>query len=398
MTTTQSPATAQPPSTTTSTLQFWVNKQSLGDTRLLERPRAALAQGQVRLRVDSFALTANNITYAAFGDAMNYWGFYPTDDPAWGIVPVWGFGTVVDSACEGIAAGERFYGYYPMGSEVVLTPAKVKATGFMDGAPHRAALHGVYNQYHRTTLDAFHLQNATPASGAPSPAMSDAIEALLRPLFLTSWLIDDFLAGESFFGANVAILSSASSKTAYGTAYCLKQRTGVQKIQVVGLTSAANIAFCESLGCYDRVLAYDDLSSIAADAKCVYIDFAGNAALRMAVHTRFSHLAYSCSIGGTHVKDLGSGKGLPGPRAVLFFAPAQSAKRVAEWGAAEFGKRIVSAWHGFTHQAADPTSSTQSAWLEPQFHQGAAAVSAAYQTVLAGSSDPRHGHVMCFPD
>jgi hypothetical protein len=380
--------------------QFWVSKTTLTDTKLHALPRPNLTIGQVRLGVDSFALTSNNITYAAFGDVMNYWGFYPTGDAAWGIVPVWGFGTVVDSACEGIAAGERFYGYYPMASEVVLTPAKVRATGFMDGAPHRAALHGVYNQYHRTTLDAFHSQHDNAASeaktDAQTAAQTDAIEALLRPLFLTSWLIDDFLAGESFFGANVAILSSASSKTAYGTAHCLKQHKVVQPIEVIGLTSAANIAFCESLGCYDRVIAYEDLSSIAADVNCVYIDFAGNAALRMAIHTRFSHLAYSCSIGGTHVKDLGSGKGLPGPRAVLFFAPAQSAKRVAEWGATEFGKRIVSAWHGFTRTATHQPSSDQPAWLVPQFHHGASAVSAAYQAVLAGRSDARHGHVLSF--
>jgi hypothetical protein len=370
---------------TEPTQQLWVNKQSLGDTRRVDLTPVPLVSGEVRLKVDSFALTSNNITYAAFGDAMNYWGFYSTGDAAWGIVPVWGFGTVVDTACEGIALGERFYGYYPMASEVVLTPAKVRVTGFMDGAPHRTALHAVYNQYHRTTLDAFHSQQDTPTLNAKS----DVVEALLRPLFLTSWLIDDFLGSEAFFGANVAILSSASSKTAYGTAHCLKQRTGVE---VIGLTSAANIAFCESLGCYDRVIAYEDLANINADARCVYIDFAGNAALRMAIHTRFINLAYSCSIGGTHVEHLGSGKGLPGPRAVLFFAPAQSAKRAAEWGAAEFGQRIVSAWHGFTRQA----TCTQPAWLEPQFHHGSAAVAAAYQAVLAGRGDARHGHVLSF--
>ena len=47
-------------------------------------PDAPLASGQVRLRVEHFALTANNITYAAFGAAMNYWQFFPTDDDGWG--------------------------------------------------------------------------------------------------------------------------------------------------------------------------------------------------------------------------------------------------------------------------------------------------------------------------
>jgi Protein of unknown function (DUF2855) len=361
--------------------QLWVNKKTLNQTALHRFPSSALAAGQVRLAVNSFALTSNNITYAAFGDAMNYWGFYPTHDAEWGIVPVWGFATVTQSGSEGIAVGDRFYGYYPMASEVVLTPGKVRPTGFVDAAAHRAALHGVYNQYHRTALDAFH--------SAEDSEQSNAVEALLRPLFLTSWLIDDFFDSESFFGANVAILSSASSKTAYGTAYCLKQRAG---LEVVGLTSAANVAFCEGLGCYDRVLTYEQLNAIAADARCIYIDFAGNAALRLAIHTRFANLAYSCSIGGTHMADLGSGKGLPGPRAVLFFAPAQSAKRVADWGAAEFGKRIVTAWHSFTRHA----TRAENPWLSPQFHYGDAALQAAYQGVLAGKGDPSHGHILGF--
>jgi Protein of unknown function (DUF2855) len=359
--------------------QFWVSKKNLERTQIIALPRPALVDGQLRLKVDSFALTANNITYAAFGNAMHYWDFYPTHEAAWGIIPVWGFATVIDSRCEGIAAGERFYGYYPMANEAVLTPTKVRPTGFVDGAPHRAALHGVYNQYHQTKLDPFHSQANTP--------QSDAVEALLRPLFLTSWLIDDFLASESFFGANIAILSSASSKTAYGTAYCLKQRKG---IEIIGLTSQVHVAFCESLGCYDRVIAYENLADIAAQSACVYIDFAGNAALRMAIHTRFTQLAYSCSIGGTHVRELGSGKDLPGPRAVLFFAPAQSAKRVADWGAAEFGQRIVKAWHGFTHRAVH----SQPAWLIPQLHHGSIALASIYAGVVTGQAQARHGYVL----
>ena len=33
---------------------------------------APLADGHVLLRINSFALTSNNITYAVFGDAMKY--------------------------------------------------------------------------------------------------------------------------------------------------------------------------------------------------------------------------------------------------------------------------------------------------------------------------------------
>ncbi|MDP3171152.1 MAG: DUF2855 family protein, partial [Polaromonas sp.] len=77
-----------------STITLLVRKNQLSDTRLHSAEASPLADGQVRIHVDSFALTSNNITYAAFGDAMNYWQFFPTAEDGWGIIPVWGFGTV----------------------------------------------------------------------------------------------------------------------------------------------------------------------------------------------------------------------------------------------------------------------------------------------------------------
>jgi hypothetical protein len=210
---------------------------------------------------------------------------------------------------------------------------------------------------------------------------------LLRPLFTTSWLIDDFLADNSFFGAGSVLLSSASSKTAYGTAFMLAQRGG---IDVVGLTSAGNRAFCESLGCYSRVLSYEELDEIGAGTACVYVDFAGNAALRRRIHERFELLKYSCSVGGTHVEQLGGAKDLPGPRATLFFAPAQASKRQADWGAAELGRKLVTGWQGF----AAKVSNAHAPWLVVAHHTGPQAVQSAYAQVLAGRGDPRHGHIL----
>ena len=358
-----------------STHQFLVKKSQLTQTELRTLPDAPLAEGQARLRVDRFALTSNNITYAAFGDAMNYWGFYPTGQDGWGIIPVWGFGTVTQSLHPGVAVGEKLYGYYPMASSVVLQPIKLNEHSFVDGAEHRTALHPVYNQYMRTSTDPYYT------------AGTEDIQALLRPLFITSWLIDDFFADNQFFGADTAILSSASSKTAYGTAFQLKQRDG---IQVIGLTSAANVAFCEALGCYHRVLTYEQLDQLAADIACVYVDFAGNAQLRKDVHSRFADLKYSCSIGGTHVEQLGSGKDLAGPRPVLFFAPAQIKKRIGEWGGAEFGKRMVQAWTHFTQTVAKASPP----WLMVEQHLGPQAVTQAYAHVLGGRGDPRIGHML----
>jgi hypothetical protein len=358
-----------------NTQQLLVKKDNLAQTQLRLLPEVALKEGQSRLRVNHFALTSNNITYAAFGDAMNYWNFYPSGVDGWGIIPVWGFATVTQTKHVDIAVGEKLYGYYPMASSVVLEPTKLNDKSFVDGAGHRAELHPVYNQYMRTASDPFYKPD------------TEAIQALLRPLFITSWLIDDFFDDNQFFGANTAILSSASSKTAYGTAFQLKEREG---IEVIGLTSAANVAFCESLGCYHRVLTYERLDQIKADAACVFIDFAGNAALRSDIHTRFVNLKYSCSIGGTHIENLGGSKGLAGPRAILFFAPAQIKKRIEEWGGAEFGKRMVQAWTNFTNAVTQP----QAPWLKVEQHAGAESVGLAYQHVLAGRGDPRVGHIL----
>ncbi|RZJ24672.1 MAG: DUF2855 family protein, partial [Haliea sp.] len=209
--------------------------------------------------------------------------------------------------------------------------------------------------------------------------------------FMTSFLIDDFLADNDFFGASggAMLLSSASSKTAYGTAFQLAQRPG---IEVIGLTSPGNVAFCESLGCYSRVLTYEQLEQIAAGRDCIYIDFAGNAKLRHAIHSRFTNLKYSCAIGGTHVTELGGAKDLPGPRATLFFAPAQVKKRSADWGKEALGKRLVEAWTSFRSRAAQEPSP----WLQVQQHKGDQAVVAAYQQVLGGQGDPRSGHILTF--
>ena len=356
---------------------FQVLKTDLHQTRLISPPAAPLKAGDVRLAIQRFALTANNITYAAFGDAMNYWRFFPTGDAAWGSIPVWGFADVAESACAGVAVGERFYGYYPMASHVTLTPARVNEHGFSDAAPHRAELHPVYNQYVASGTDPLY-----------TPDTED-IQALLRPLFVTSFLIDDFLADNDFFGATTLLLSSASSKTAYGTAFQLAQRSG---IEVVGLTSAANATFCESLGCYSRVLTYEQLDQIAADKACVYVDFAGNAKLRHAIHSRFTRLTYSCSIGGAHVNDLGGAKDLPGVRAKLFFAPAQIKKRSTDWGPAGLRDRLEAAWQAFTQRVTQPDAP----WLLAQPHSGSGAFKAVYQQVLSGKSDPRIGHILTF--
>lgn len=357
---------------------FTVRRDQPAQSRWSQSPCSPPAPGEALLAVETFSFTANNVTYAMFGERMHYWDFFPTDDAAYGSIPVWGFARVVASAAEGVPVGARFYGYYPMATHLRVKPERVSGHGFVDGAAHRAALPAIYNQYLNTQSDPLYV------------AHREAEQAILRPLFATSFLLDDFLADNAFFGATRVVLSSASSKTAYGTAACLAGRSGVQ---VVGLTSAANAAFVRSLGCYAQVLTYDALAELDPAVRTVYCDFAGSATLRAQIHQHCGDaLAYSCSIGGTHWEALGGAAALPGPRPVLFFAPAQAKKRAQEWGAPVFGQRLAAAWHAFLDRATAPAAP----WLTVVSGRGEHAIAQTAHDVLLGRVPPREGHVLAF--
>jgi hypothetical protein len=367
--------------------RLFIARASLGQAHLGPDPDAPaqrrLAPGQVRLAVECFALTANNITYAAFGEAMKYWQFFPADhlarDPALGCLPVWGFATVAESLADDVAVGRRVWGYFPAGTHLVVAPARGSAAGFVDGSPHRQELAGVYNQYVFCDADP-----------GWNPEF-EGLQAVLRPLFLTAFLLDDFLADSRFFGARQLLLSSASSKTALATAYCLAQRRHPpQAPGIVGLTSAANAEFVSSLGCYDTVLTYEQWSTQVAPAPTVYVDFAGAAELRRRIHAHFADtLLFSSSIGGTHWDALGSARDLPGPRPTLFFAPAQAKARSTPppqgWGGAELQRRMGQAWAQFIEQvkAGD--------WVRIVARPGAPAALQAYGQMLAGRNSAREG-------
>jgi Protein of unknown function (DUF2855) len=216
---------------------------------------------------------------------------------------------------------------------------------------------------------------------------------VLKPLFVTSFLLDDALAENHFYGARQLLLSSASSKTAYGTAFCLASRRGTPCApRVVGLTSPGNLAFTRSLGCYDDVLSYADMTTLDAAVPALYVDFAGDAGLRRNVHEHWrEQLVYSSSIGGTHWEALGSGGGLPGPRPTLFFAPAQAKKRSAAppegWGRAGLEQRIATAWSAFVSRV----ERSDDPWVQVVHGSGSAATEAAYRALLEGRANPREG-------
>lgn len=359
-----------------------IRRDDLHTTRLARDPHAdrSLDAGQARLRIGRFALSANNVTYAAFGSAMKYWQFFPVEAPDWGCVPVWGYADVTESACDGLTVGERLYGYLPMGSHLIVQPARIGRSGFSDGTEHRAALPAVYNRYERVQA---------------APDAEEGVRALLRPLFTTSFLIDDFLAENGFFGASQLLLSSASSKTAWGTAICLAHRAPARRPRIVGLTSDPHVETMALLGCFDEIRPYRSLEQLDSGTPSVYVDFCGDAGLRRRIHEHWhEHLGHSAAVGGTHWTELGTGAGLPGPRPTLFFAPSQAAARAAAppagWGADGLQDRVESAWATMLAHAHGPSNP----WLQLDEVSGLAACREAWQRQLAGEVPARVGMVV----
>ncbi len=351
-------------------VDFEVRRDDLRTTRLVAAPpaRQAPANGQALLRVDHFAFTANNITYAAAGDLLSYWNFFPAQ-PGWGRVPVWGFADVVASRCAGVREGARFYGYYPMSTHLAVEPANVNGAGFIDGAAHRAAMAGAYNQYRAASAD-------------PGPGDEEA-QMLLQPLFVTAFLIDDYLADSCFFGARIAVLSSASSKTAFGLAH---QLAGRAEIEVVGLTSPRNAAFTAGLGCYHRVLPYGEIAALDPAVPAVFVDMAGNGAVQSAVHHHFgANLVHSLSVGLTHWEHGKREGGLPGAQPTFFFAPNQLRKRFADWGPEGFQQRIGTAFGAFRGLADRALHVVRGRRADVQ---------RVYLDMLEGRAAPDAGHVL----
>jgi hypothetical protein len=352
------------------------DKTALNHTRIATGPLEPVAQGEALFEIRRAAVTTNNITYAAFGDAMQYWNFFPTGEEGWGHMPVWGFADVMASTVPGVEVGERFYGYFPLASHLRMKPVRVTERGFYDGAEHRLALTSAYNQYTRVTAD-------------PAYRPSDEnYQALVRPLFITSFMLADFLQDNAFFGAKRLVVSSASSKTAYGTAFCLEGQGG---IELVALTSPRNRAFVEGLGCYQRCVGYDELERIGAELPTLYVDFSGDEGLRAKVHHHFgSALVYDCFAGSAQNTHFLRDTGLPGPVPTFYFAPVQIRKRNADWGHAEVNRKFNEAQLAFIRRAGDASRP----WMLVQEHAGLAAAQALVADLHAGRIDPALGHVV----
>jgi Protein of unknown function (DUF2855) len=354
----------------TQTWTLGVARTDLARTTLVEHELPELADGEALLRVDRVGLTANNVTYAVLGDApFRYWEFFPparhglTDE--WGVVPLWGFADVVESTVDGLTPGDRLYGYYPSAGHLVVRPGRADARGFRDASEHRSALPGTYNGYVKTTGDPAYVQD------------QEDLLILYRPLYYTSFMLADQVADNGFYGAEAVVLSSASSKTSYGTAFLLHG----QGPRVVGLTSPGNVDFTRELGCYDDVVSYPDVVSLDPGRPTVYLDVAGDEALRARVRAHLGdRLVRDVAVGITHQE--------PNAMATtaVFFAPDQIRKRSQDWGRDGLEQRFAEAWGRF--------ASTVEGWVDVAERSGPQALRDTWLEVLGGQTPPRIGHVI----
>ena len=358
--------------------QVHVRKEKLNEAALVEAPSGELADGSIRLKVESFSVTANNITYAVVGDGFGYWNFFPpkTDEKGLGIVPMWGHAVVTESKNDAFAVGERVYGYLPMGTELDVVPGNVTAASFMDMTDYRQPMSPVYNGYQRLAADPEH-----------DPARENE-RMIYGPLFKTGFIIDYFMRSEGWFGAEQVIMTSASSKTAMGMASVAKQNS--PNVKRIGLTSAGNVEFVESTGLYDEVLTYDTIGTLPIQPS-VTVDFAGNADVLAKLHHHFENtLKYSCLVGATHIEarsSMGGGAGeLPGPKPTLFFAPDHFVSFFKEHGPAEGGMMVAKTWHAFLDAVEGA--------VEIETHKGLEAARTTYLDMIAGKIDPAKGIVI----
>lgn len=354
---------------------FQVDKSNLYDAQFITNESPAnlnLGKKEVLLRIDSFAFTSNNVTYGVSGDAIGYWHFFPVDDENKGIIPCWGFATVVSSNNMDVKEGEQFYGFYPMSTHVKMLPTKHTDFGFVDGAEHRKALPSAYNYYYNTSSD------------QSLQAPFQHLQSLFRPLYITSFLINEFLIDSKYFDAKNVILTSASSKTALGLAFLLHAGKSESNIKVLALTSSGNISFLEGLGYYDKVYAYQDIQNLPKESSII-VDFTGNHNVQLELQEYLdTDLVHNCLVGLVDWKNIRGKTKLPA-KGKFFFAPSHAENKIRTWGSAEFNKRISQSVAAFLTEAKD--------WLSVEVLKNNEDFLQLYKNMLDGDISPSIGYI-----
>jgi len=351
----------KPAATTSSAWDFLVDRADLRRRVLRDaEPDGRLLDGDVRIRVDAFALTANNLTYAVTGDRFGYWRLFPADAD-WGRIPAWGVGTVERSECPDVGVGERFAGMVPMSTHFIAHP-RVNRDGFTDRATHRADVNPVYNRYVCVT-------------GRADTELER--DAALRPVYILSFVLARHLRTSDWLGAARLLVTSASSKASLGLAHALSSAD----VSVVGLTSSRHVELVTATGLYDDIVAYDRIATLLTAPTSALIDVSGGAAVRHALRQHLGRrLIDTVHVGQTDWDQpadelLGATGG-----AAPFSAPTAIQQLVGEWGPAEFARRLDADLRTFTAHSRR--------WLDVEHRDGRTAMTGAFDDVADGAVPP----------
>lgn len=350
--------------------EFQVRKNDISKHRVAAGAPAEsasqLADGKIRVKIERFAFTANNVTYAVTGDRIGYWLFFPPsgeDADGWGVIPVWGFANVIESRCDDVPVGDRLFGYFPPAAYLDMTPTRITERRFIEGAEHRATLPPAYNSYTRV--------NAEPGYDRTT----DNERMLLWPLHITSFCLWDALQDKDWYGAQQIVIVSASSKTSIGLAYALHDDTAAPP--AIAITSRRNLDLVSKLGLYAQSLTYDTLTDVDATIPTVLVDMSGNREVLGRLHMHLGDNMMRCiNVGLTHWDETEAGDGLIAERSEFFFAPAHIQKRLKDWGPDGLTRRTSS----FMQQ----TAMKSRAWLKLRAIDGLQGLADVYEDVCEG--------------
>lgn len=130
-----------------------------------------LAASSIRVRTTLITLSSNNLTYARNGHALAWWLTWPIlssapapyNDADWGVVPAWGYATVLESTVQDVSVDTHLYGFWPTSSHPVDLQLRASEPRghWVETSPHRHALMSLYNHYVQEPL--------VPASGEELP-------------------------------------------------------------------------------------------------------------------------------------------------------------------------------------------------------------------------------------
>lgn len=374
--------------------EFQIHKTNITQSRIVDNDLTSkpLSAGQVLVKIDKFALTANNVTYAVVGERIGYWQFFPPhsensqgttlDTAGWGVLPVWGFADVVDSKCEEVPVGERLFGYFPPASHLVMAPGKIGHTSWLDSSAHRRELPAGYNIYRRV---------------ANEPGYHKAQEddrMLLFPLHITSFALFDYFQENDWFGAKQLVMLSASSKTSTGLAYGMqhhkKHAAGSELPHLIGLTSSRNESMVNKIEAYDAVLTYENIANIDNSIPTLIVDMSGNVGTLSALHKHLGDNMKFCSnVGVTHHLERGRSDDIIAERSEIFFAPSQIQKRLQEWGPQVFDQK--------SREYLAVSISKSRAWLNMTDLDGLAGMQAIFEDVCNGNVPADTGLIVRMP-